>query len=273
MRRPVPIRTLLAVLMLAVAVSACGNSTTTATQADDSAGPATVVAQVDGTSITRGELSHWMSTLLGGDFDESVGRPAPRHLVSEPANYPACVSAVESLGSSKEAGASPQQSHAQAQGSCEQLHAAVKRQALSYLINGLWTFKEAAQHGIVVTNAEVEQYLQKVKAARYPSERAFAVFLARREWSLADELYLLKRDLYMTRLNIWRERTLRKTVKGSGASFQQAVIELYARELEQWPAKTSCRPGYVVAECKQSKKPPSEPPSPDLLLERIVASR
>ena len=74
----------LAAVGLAACGSAGGSTHASVTQASSTTSPTTVLAEVGGMSINRAMLSHWMATLIGGDYDENLGRPAPRGLVSEP---------------------------------------------------------------------------------------------------------------------------------------------------------------------------------------------
>jgi hypothetical protein len=213
-----------------------------------------------------------MATIVGGDYDENIRRPAPRGLVSDPPNYPRCVSAIETLGPLKSTSETPQQIHATLQSDCHQLYSDLKQQALAYLIHGLWSLEEAADEGIVVTSADVQKALHKLRAEQYPSQAEFTAYLASREWSLSDELYLLKRDLLYAKLGAKHEAALRKTVGGGSEAVQRAVLEREIRNIPRWKAKTSCSPGYVIPECRQYSGPETTG-APDALLEQIAASR
>jgi hypothetical protein len=276
-QRPRPlIGALASVATLAVALIAlagCGNSGgSTATQAGEVSGAEaigndpTVVATVGSSSITRGGLDHWMATIVGGDYDENVGSPAPRGLVSDPPNYSRCRTAIESLGPAK--GENSQQAAKKLASDCRVLYRELKQQALSYLLHGLWNIEEASEEGIVITESE----FQKLKAERFASNKAFSTYLAQREWSLGDELYLVKRDLLDEKLAARHEQIVRKTVGGNSEALQRAVVELYAQNLNKWKAKTSCASGYVIPECKQYTGPQTSG-APDALLEQIAASR
>jgi hypothetical protein len=227
--------------------------------------------------ITQATLSHWMSTLIGGDFNENLGGEAPRHLVSDPANYPACIAAIERYGPSKAAGTEPQaEIRASVEGLCHNLHQALQRQALAYLINGLWIEEQAAEQGIKVTTQEVVQSFKNVNAKEHPSQAALQSFLAGREWSLSDYLYLLRRDRLMAKLGAKREQLARSTIKGHAEAVERAIIELDVEESKKWPRRTSCRPGYVIPLCKQFKGSLAafeSAASPNALLEQMVGSR
>ncbi|HXN39416.1 MAG TPA: hypothetical protein VN892_15370 [Solirubrobacteraceae bacterium] len=267
--------TLVATSLALAGLTACGSSNSgTATQASSdgsSGGP--IVAQVGSSSITRSTLSHWMATIVGGDYDESLSHPAPKGLVSDPPNYPRCVAAIETIGPPKTTTETPQQIHSGLVGDCHQLYESLKQQALAYLIQGLWSVAEGAEEGIVVSSAEIQKAFERLKAERYPKEAELAAYLAGREWSVSDELYLIKRDLLDARIGAKHEQALRKTVKGGREALERAVLELAIHNQKNWIAKTSCSPGYVViSECKQYKGPETNG-APDALLEQITASR
>jgi hypothetical protein len=271
--KPYLLAAISAMALAVTGLAACGSSANPVITRASSTGDANgVVAQVGNSSITRATLNHWMATIVGGDYDENLGHPAPRGLVADPPNYPACVSAIETLGPAKTTEAPPQ-ARAALESDCHQLYQSLKQQALSYLIKGLWSLEEAAEEGIHITSAEINRSLVKLKAERYPSDAAFEAYLAGREWSLSDELYLVKRDLLTAKLEARHERALRKTTKGGQLALQRALIERYVRDTKRWTAKTSCVPEYVVAECAQYKGSEATGPSPDALLEQITASR
>ena len=249
---------LVAALLLVATLTGCGGGS--------SSDP--IVAQVGGTSITRGTLSHWMATIIGGDYDENIGGPAPHGLVSDPPNYARCVAAIETLGEPNGSGESPKQLRAAREHDCHELYKDLKQQALAYLIRSSWRIEEAADDGITVTDAEIQALLNKVKAEQYPSEAAFKGYLAGREWALSDELFLLKRDLLNTKVGDKVEAELRK----AGLNRKALLRALLIHELEaskRWKAKTSCRPGYVIPECSQYSGPESNG-APDALLEQIA---
>lgn len=258
---------LLAASLALAGLTACGGS--------DPSGD--IVAQVGNMTVTRSTLNHWMSTLLGGDFNENVGGRAPRDLVSDPADYPACIAAIEHIGPPKSTGGhGPAEARAAVESECHALHQAMVQQTLSYLITGLWVEGEATAYGIKLSPSELQRAYQTIKAREFHNEAAFHALLTNREWSLADYMYLIRRDTLMAKLNEQREKAVRQNIKGHAVALQRAVLELYAEEGKKWLATTSCKPAYVIPDCKQYKGPRAaaeSAPSPDALLETIVGSR
>ncbi len=241
------------------------------TQASDSRSPDLVVAKVGGMSITKGTLSHWMATNVAGVYLEHVGRRAPKGLVSDPPNYVACVSAIETIGPSKVSGKG-EQVRAQLEQKCRQLYEAIKQLALVSLIEGLWNEAEADEQGIDVTADELEQALAKMKAEQYPTKAAFKKFLLDNGRTVSDERYLLQRNLVSTRLEHELRGKLGQKLK-SPEAITRALIESYNESVKKWSAGTECRPGYVVSVCSRYRTPTTQATSAALLVERIAASR
>jgi hypothetical protein len=142
---------------------------------------------------------------------------------------------------------------------CGKLHQAVREQALSYLIESQWNIGQDTEQGLRVTDPEVEQEFKRLRAERFPKEAELQQYLANRGWTLADELYLIKRDLLASKL----QGKLSKTDSESAYSryFQEATTK--------WTAMTSCRTGYVVKECMQYHTP-SPVPAPAVLIEELL---
>lgn len=257
----------LAAMSLAmIGLTACGSTG----DGPDATNP--VVAQIGGARITRSTLNHWMSSIVGGDYYESLLRRAPKGLVSDPPNYAACASAIETIGPPTSAAGSSKAIRTELEGKCRELYSALRQQALTFLISEVWSVDVDAEYGIKVTNEEIKQVFEKLKAEQFPSKAAFATYLANHRWTLSDELDLVKRDLLTGKLEAALERKLGKTGHKPN-DVQKAYLTLYEENVKKYTAKTICRAGYLAPDCKQYKAPAHEPPSPDILLEQIAASR
>lgn len=246
---------LLAAIVVALTLSACGSS--------DPQGSSVTVASVGHSTITRGVLSHWMNTMVGGDYNESVGGTAPAGLVSDPPNYAACVRASEAaLHAAKNPVSIP--TAQKLRGKCRQLYVAIKEQALGYLLSALWLAEEAAEGGYSVSSAEVQRELQGVKATQYPKPGQFASYLLQKHWSVADELYLLKRNLLDTR---FLERLHARAGQGGGS--EQEIVRLARQNIAKWSARTRCSAGYRAWQCPRFKTSMEAWPSAAVLLEQL----
>lgn len=239
-------------IALILGLAACGSGS----EADKT------VAIVGKTKITSDTLNHWMSTIVGGDYQEIVGTPAPDGLVSEPANYAGCVFAAKRIA--PRSPAAPKPNAAQIRIACRQLYTAVKEQALSYLISALWRAEEGAELGERVSDGEVAHQLQEIVYREYKSPAQFRRFLASRHWSVADERYLLKRNLLDTKFLARLEQ--RKEALGGG---ERALAKLLRESVAKWSSKTSCSPGYTAWQCRRSSPGVEASPSASQLLEKL----
>lgn len=220
-----------------------------------------VVANVGRSAITRASVSHWMSTLAGGDFYElSRGHTVPTGLVSDPPNYRACVTRLQVAVAKPPTGRPP--SAAELLGKCRQLYEALREQAVSYLVNASWTIGLYGEIGIQASPAEVSHLFEQIKAKQFPTAARLESYLAARRWTLADELFVVRQDLLSQKV---QERL--------AAGGQKAYASL-TEHAQRWTAKTKCRPGYVVRHCAQfseASAASSTGPSPAVLMEQIAA--
>lgn len=244
-----PISTFIAVSLAVAGLAACGGGTS-----------GDVVAQVGGSSITKGELNHWMSTLAGGDFYEiSKQHTVPSGLVSEPPNYGACVARLEAVAAGV-VRVQPKLTAAQLFSKCRQLYQALKLQALGFLVEAQWIIGLAGEEGLKATDGEVMQLFKEIKAEQFPKERELQRYLASNRRSLADEMFVVKLDVL--------RRKIQQKLSTGGGQMLARLTEVGQR----WTAKTSCRSGYVVRHCKQytGQQPAPSLPSPAVLLERVA---
>ncbi len=247
----VPVSVALAV----VALTACGGGSTRASLSGDT------VARVGNSAITTAEINHWMSTLLGGDFYETIQLTAPRGLVSEPASYGRCVAQLKVIVGKS--------SPAELAKRCHQLYELLRRQTIEYLINSYGEIEEAAEVGVKANRHEVEESFDQLKARDFPREAEMQHYLSSRDWSLADELFLVKR-------NILGPKMLAKVERKLGTGGEAAVEKFYKEDAAKLTAETTCRAGYVVEGCseyKPSAAAPGSPGSPDLLIEALGVVR
>jgi hypothetical protein len=239
----------IAAALILLGVAACGGS------AD---GPsADVVAQVGGTPITRATLSHWMSTIVGGDYFELTSKVAPSGIVSDPPNYPRCQAIYEATSAKLPPGSTRPSAELLAS-KCRQLYAALKEQALSFLIETQWSTEQDAEQGIRLTSAEIARSFERYKAGEFSSEAQFQTYLAERRWSLSDELFLIKKDLLSTKL-----------IAKLGA--EKRNLAAFSRESSRrLRAKTSCHAGYVVEQCSAYKAPATPAVAPETVVDTLA---
>ncbi|HEY4452292.1 MAG TPA: hypothetical protein VGN13_11950 [Solirubrobacteraceae bacterium] len=205
-------------------------------------------------------MSHWMSTLAGGDFYElSRGHTVPTGLVSDPPDYRACVAHLGASVAGPPTGRPP--SAAELLRKCSQLYAALREQAVSYLVNASWTIGLYGEVGIQATPGEVNRLFEQIRAREFPAATQLTHYLAARRWTLADELFVVRQDLLS-----------QKVQARLSAGGQQAYASL-TEHAQRWTAKTTCRAGYVVRHCAQftESRTAGAAPSPAVLMEQIAA--
>jgi hypothetical protein len=239
-------------------LAACGSSKPSAASAGKE-----VVARVGTTPITRAAISHWMTTLVGGDYYELSGSHLiPAGLVSDPPDYSGCESRLEAVAAhSPSTEAKP--TGTQISTKCRQLYQAMRHQAAAYLVQAQWLINTYAALGITVTDQEVQQELARWSAEnKFNTEAQRNQFLALQRRSLADELLLMRLDVLGQKAE--------KEIHHEGKAF---VAKLTETE-QKWTSKTTCTAGYVVQHCRQFTSEPAPtaalPPS-SILVEQIAA--
>jgi hypothetical protein len=243
--------TLLAAAALAsLALSACSGS---------SGNEGKVVASVGDTPITQSALSHWMATMVAGDYRELNDQVSPEGLVSDPPNYQRCVRAAKQIPttSGKHSG------DPELRLKCRQLYAAVQEQALTFLISALWSIERGAEHGEHASQGEISRTLNNYRYQQWPNPAQFRRYLAEERRSLSDERYLVKR-------NILNQKAVERLKRQTGGQ-QAALVKLVNAEDAKWAARTDCKPGYRSTQCKQYRGSSGVAPSAAVLVERLKA--
>jgi hypothetical protein len=244
--RPRIFASMLLLGVIAACVVACGGSS----------GTNEVIASVGATPVTKAEVSHWISTLVGGDYYEvSHQHTVPAGLVAEPANYGECLKTLE-IGIAH-SGFARKNPTAELMSKCHELYRALKEQTAEYLVEEQWLTALAREAGVTAGEKEIHEILTRIKH-EFLNERRFQQFLADNRRSLADELFVIK-------LDVLRQKLSDKAASGG----RQAIVKLVEAG-RRWAAKTSCKPGYVVEHCRQftsGSKP--APPAPAVLLEQV----
>lgn len=259
MRKPLlqHVTILIAVALTASALSACGSSS----MGSRGAIPSGAVVVVGDTPITKANLNHWMQTVIGGDFYERVKKRAPVGLVAEPANYPACISASETIvaGSPhKSAFTKPDYEE-----KCRQLYESVKEQALGFMISVQWRVNEASEAGIELSDADIARYARELNARDFPHPGELAAYLANRRWIPSDQLYQFKRNLLTIKLK-------NKINAADNPKAESEYVHFVSANLKKRKAETSCRPTYLALQCRQFKSAPAGTPAPNVTLEELV---
>ena len=230
-------------IALLLGLCACGSSQKT-------------VATIGKSKISQAMLDHWMGTVVGADYHAVFNTIAPLGLVSDPPRYGRCVQAA--AGIAPKLAGKPKLSRAQLLVKCKQLNAAVKEQALSYLLAVLWRTEEGVEIGSPVTQAQISAELAQQIRSAYHSPSEFRKMLADQRRTLTDERFLLKRNMLQER---FIQRTRARAAKLGGG--QQALAKLVLQNNAKWKARTSCSPGYLAWQCKQAHFSADTSPRPN----------
>jgi hypothetical protein len=203
-----------------------------------------------------------MSVLEITDGQTIPSKTARRRVMPDPPNYVACIAHAEAVAR-KPATDQSGQAHAQLKIKCRQLRQALEAQALNLLISAAWLIDECAEHGVTVSDREVTQRFARLRAEEFPRRGDFQRYLALTGHTLADELFLAKREALS-------EKLLQK-ILGEGGRDALAKFERDSKQKQT--SRTDCRSGYVVQGCKQyDAAKATAGPSVNALLEEIDPS-
>jgi hypothetical protein len=274
-------------LVSVIGLSACGSgvpANPSVVPANRALAPTDAVVSIDGSSITKQTVDHWIRI---GAVSTRPNGTSP--IVPEPPNYSTCIANGRINSSTLKL------STAQLKSACEHQYEILKQQALGFLISSQWIIREAAHLGVKPTHAEIEKALHKFIAQQFTQPTEFKTFLKYSEQTRADiQLRIEAVSLIPKRIaatiaahaenateaQVTSYYNKNKTHLGLTAAYprlsqqlksavkqrlistqQQAALSRWNSEFRStWKAKTDCQPMYVVADCKQYKQPAS--PSP-----------
>jgi foldase protein PrsA len=225
-------------IFLAIAgLSACGG---------DSSGVA--VAQVGGSSISKATLDHWLPIEAILTYELKPSKPVPSGVVPDPPDFTACVTRLASTPA-KLVESGPKPTKAQLKSECRQRYQTLRQAALGFLITAEWMIGEGAEQGVQASKGEIMQRFEQVKKLLFPTEAAFQKYLAITGETVSDQLFRSK-------VKVLSEKIEQKIIYKKRLSAQQqqsAYAKFYKEFPTKWIARTSCRAGYVIVDCKQYK--------------------
>jgi hypothetical protein len=122
---------------------------------------------------------------------------------------------------------------------------AIRKKALAFLITAAWLQGEAADRGISVSSTEVDAIYRRLLGGN--AGQAFAATMRQRGMSSADEQFQLR----IAQLAFKLEREVTSGAQHiSAAQRRQRISAFVAAYRQRWKQRTTCRPGYVIAECR-----------------------
>jgi hypothetical protein len=242
------------------------------------------VAVVAGVPITKAALRHWTAVQLAIGYEANPQKPLPSGVVYEPADYAPCIARLRALAraaaeraasgytlsivrlpaSSKNPGGgfsfakrkraagpakpTPMPAAAQLERECAERYRSMERGMLDVLIGFQWVVEEGKADGVSPSAAEVRAEYARYSDRQFPNPGEQRRYRADTGESVGDELLRVRTDMISRRIFDNEKRML-------GGIATKAQLQAYARLAvateKQWIAKTSCRAGYVVEDCRQ----------------------
>jgi len=184
------------------------------------------VASVQGRPISRASLAQWVRI----ENARLYGSSAP---FLDPPRYDRCVAAANVLQARSKR---PPLASRALRKRCVRVYAQLEDKALAFLITAKWIEGEAAAQGVHASPSEARATYERLLNG--PAGSTFAANMRHAGMDRADELLQLRLERLAAGL-----RT--KIAAGSGG-VSAAQIAAYR---QRWKRRTSCRAGYVIAEC------------------------
>ncbi len=234
------------------------NATTSSSSTASSTGPplpAGVIAQIGRYTITKHTLNQWMTETIATDFYAITTHRIPPGLVTEPANYPACLNQLTKLTPIPGQGP-PRPTTAQLLTICHELYTTIKTQALEYLVSSYWSKNYDTTHNIHITPTETQQELKHIQTTTKPS--TYQQTLTNNQRTPTQELFIIENKL----LN---NKTANKLLHANKQTLTQ-----FNQEAQHTENNANCRPHYTVPHCKNYQPPTQHTTPPNQPLEEIT---
>jgi len=209
------------------------------------------IVEVAGHVIAKGTFEHWMHVTASRDYELRPRHPVPSWTLPDAPQYTRCIAHLKATAGTL-ASAPPGTPEASLKKLCEQRYEELRQQVLGSLISGEWLIGEGETLGLTATQKAIEQRMERARRNGYHSEAEF-----QRDLSLAGET--VADQLFRSKIKVFSE-AIERRYTSKGAPALQALISGLPK---RWAAKTSCRPGYIVPNCRQYKGP--TPPEIQLL--------
>jgi len=195
--------------------------------------PKDAVATVDGTNISRSELSHWTTIAAKSGGQEAVP-DAP--------NYTKCVAAKQAA---TKAAKGKQQTDAQYKAQCAKDLKNFRTSALQQLVSAQWVLAEADKRDIKVSDDQVQKTFQTQKKQAYPKDSDYQAFLKQSGETQADILRSVK-------VNMLANSITKQVTKGKDTVSDADISGYYDKNKAQF-AKPEQRALRIVINKSKSK--------------------
>jgi hypothetical protein len=123
--------------------------------------------------------------------------------------------------------------------------------ALGFLITSQWVVGEATARGVSVSEAEVKKRLAQLEHQSFSKPGSLQKFLAKSAQTEADLLARIKVELLQSPI------AAKASAGAKSAAQRRAALARFQQSFQaHWKQLTSCRPAYVMEDCKQYKGSP-----------------
>ena len=226
----------LALVVLALGISACGDATRQIT-----------VARVGSDAITLSNLERWTAIEAALAYAVEPTDPPPSGVVPDPPEYVKCIAYLRTV--TKPERGQPKPTALQLKRLCAEKRERLRRHILDILLIHDWLKGEAAERGVKLTNAEIETVLHRIA----PTSAALHRYLSITGERLADERLIIERDLFDTKLQQLMETQMKREglMLASRDQRNRALVKVATAFTNKWAARTYCHAGYLVSECRQ----------------------
>jgi foldase protein PrsA len=196
-----------------------------------------VLVSVDGIPITKDTYDHWVGVTAANSASRGSKPTIPL-----PPKYTACIASLKAK--SKPANGQTAPGETALKSNCEQSYKALQQKVLGFLISSQWVLGEASSLGVKLTEAEVKSEFEKYRKTVFPRVSELDKYLALSGMTVSDLLLRF-------RLNLLSSKIQQRVVKSADATGARAAYAKFVSEFrKRWEAKTHCRAGYVVQDCK-----------------------
>ncbi|MCL2418695.1 MAG: peptidyl-prolyl cis-trans isomerase [Conexibacteraceae bacterium] len=186
---------LAAFFVIAVAVAACGGSSSTI--------PSGSVATVAGNPITLSAFNHWMYVAAKDQAAQAAqqGQVEPVIVANDPPEFKSCISQIR-----HDVPTLAKTPDATLRKDCNQVFTQFKGEVMAFLIEGYWYQGEAHRLGIKYTDEQLQKDFDKAKKAQFPTEAAFQTYLKSSGETKEDILFQVRVNQIFAKLLKKHER-------------------------------------------------------------------
>lgn len=208
---------------------------------------ADVVAEVNGAAITKPVLDHWLHILAVRSYQLHPLTPVPAGIVPDPPRYSSCIAYLKTLGTAKRSALPYLNVEKPLRTRCKEQYEQLRAQALRSLITADWLIGEGKARGFVASESAIRKFYEMSWKNGYASRAEFLKSLANAGETISDQLFRAKVKVFSAQIE------KQYAVNGVAATNNPALGRFLIGFPTKWTAKTSCRKGYVVPNCKQYK--------------------